>query len=399
MSAFSARLVKALSRVTSSGDFIPEIDGLRFVAIFSVVFFHVELILFENAKVADGAYDPNSILLRFIRCGFIGVPLFFAISGFILALPFAAHHLEQRPKPNLRRYLLRRLTRLEPPYILCLTACLVFALAAKHAEFWETIKHYIAGLLYLHNILYLEPNVLNSPAWSLEIEVQFYLLAPLLTCVFAIRPIHLRRCAIVASALIIPWLASFVHYPARTLLQYLDWFLIGFLLADLYLVEWRRKPRLTWKWDLIGTGSALALVWLQMTWPNSKVQLLAVLLFYVGVFRGGVLNRLFTLPYIAVMGGMCYTIYLWHSRLLGRMVNPLKEWQIQDHYLLKLFCVAFPMIGIMLVLSSVLFYYTEKPFMYRDWPQKARLFFQKWIWSADRRVRQTELEKERINET
>ena len=47
-----------------------------------------------------------------------GVELFFAISGFILGIPFASHYLRGVPRVNLRRYFIRRLTRLEPPYII-----------------------------------------------------------------------------------------------------------------------------------------------------------------------------------------------------------------------------------------------------------------------------------------
>jgi peptidoglycan/LPS O-acetylase OafA/YrhL len=72
-----------LRRITTHKRFIPQIDGLRFVAISSVVLFHV------YAALERGAIPPalpfNTDLAK------RGVELFFAISGFILGVPFASH--------------------------------------------------------------------------------------------------------------------------------------------------------------------------------------------------------------------------------------------------------------------------------------------------------------------
>lgn len=108
-----------LQRITSSGKFIPEIDGLRFLAILSVVLFHINgLILIYDKHVIN----KNNIIYNFINyilshC-YLGVPLFFVISGFILSMPFANYYLKGQNKPELKKYFVRRLTRLEPPYIL-----------------------------------------------------------------------------------------------------------------------------------------------------------------------------------------------------------------------------------------------------------------------------------------
>src|SRR5690349_11306910 len=109
-----------LTRITSGGKFIPEIDGLRFIAIASVVAFHVYQYLLDRAGIA-----PLGILGTALHNGQRGVPLFFVISGFILGRPFADHYLSGAPAPKLKEYYLRRLTRLEPPYIAALLAVFV----------------------------------------------------------------------------------------------------------------------------------------------------------------------------------------------------------------------------------------------------------------------------------
>ena len=117
--------VLRLRRVTSSDHrYLPEVDGLRFLAIFGVLFFHV---IYSATNVPGVPLQASALdfLLRPFQEGHRGVELFFGISGFILALPFAAQHLNGAAPVSVRRYYLRRVTRLEPPY---LVALLVFYL-------------------------------------------------------------------------------------------------------------------------------------------------------------------------------------------------------------------------------------------------------------------------------
>src|SRR6185295_16136045 len=98
-----------LRRVTSSGRLIPEVDGLRFVAIASVVLFHA-----GDAVARARPAGAGSWLATLLAGGNAGVPLFFAVSGFVIGLPFAEHALAGGLQVSLRKYFLRRLTRLEP---------------------------------------------------------------------------------------------------------------------------------------------------------------------------------------------------------------------------------------------------------------------------------------------
>ena len=76
-------------RITTSGNYIDVIAGLRFVAIVWTLFFHLDgfLILKESDQFTK---DPNQSFVHTICvAGHYGVMLFFVISGFVLALPFA----------------------------------------------------------------------------------------------------------------------------------------------------------------------------------------------------------------------------------------------------------------------------------------------------------------------
>jgi len=97
----------ALLTRDTRGSFVPEVDGLRFVAIAAVFAFHLALDL-ASRNPADFAYPvPGSALHDTLRTGELGVQLFFVLSGLVLALPFARHHLRGGPKVGPEAHFLR----------------------------------------------------------------------------------------------------------------------------------------------------------------------------------------------------------------------------------------------------------------------------------------------------
>ena len=172
--------------MTASGAFIPEIDGLRFIAIFAVAVFHLAAGLAIKSPAAY-ALSQNGFVGTIAWHGFRGVELFFVISGFILALPFASHFLEGRPRVSLGQYFLRRVTRLEPPYLLAMMLLFLLQTVVRGRSAAQLWPHLCASLVYLHNLVYGTESPINNISWSLEIEIQFYLLVPLLSMLFAIR--------------------------------------------------------------------------------------------------------------------------------------------------------------------------------------------------------------------
>lgn len=368
------RVYARLSRVTMSGEFIAEVDGLRFLAIAPVVVFHVRNYLIAN-PVADYAAPPEADWAALVTyAGRYGVQLFFVISGFILALPFARHYIEGAPRVELRRYFLRRLTRLEPPYVLVMLGCfaLLVLLKGGAAELWP---HLAASLTYTHGVVYGRPNPINLVAWSLEVEVQFYLLMPLLAAVFAVRGKLARRALIVgAAAAAVAFQTAFITGEgrlSRTLPNYLQYFLAGFLAADLYLCGAFGRGRRGARWDLAAAAALAALVWVG-GWPGLARAAFAplALLLFCAAFRGRLSNRLFTLAPVTVVGGMCYTIYLIHFQLLSAFEKAAGRLALTDHYWVNLLAHAALFAPVLLVSSAAFFLLVEKPCMRRDWPRR-----------------------------
>ena len=176
MSSFSSFLER-FRRVTSSGSYMPEVDGLRFIAIAMVVGMAHTGTYMQDAVLQ--VYDKSSYASQFLLEGVYGVSVFFIISGFILALPFATQKLLNGKQVSLQQYFLRRVTRLEPTYIVTLILYFVMRIwILKYESFNELLPHFFASLFYVHNIVYDAHSAVNGVAWSLEVEIQFYLLAP-----------------------------------------------------------------------------------------------------------------------------------------------------------------------------------------------------------------------------
>jgi peptidoglycan/LPS O-acetylase OafA/YrhL len=357
-----------LRRKTTSGNWLPEIDGLRFIAIVSVLLFHMQGQL-QHHYVLD-IQPPFTWLARAFDFGNRGVPLFFVISGFILALPFARHYFLATPAPSLRKYFLRRVTRLEPPYLLNLVAVALGAALADHVPWRTLLPHLAASAAYLHYAIYRQPSTINTVAWSLEVEVQFYILAPLLSMVFALRHAVLRRTVLIAAMIASALLQLATGLSQFTLAGELQYFLAGLLLADLYLTSMHGRQR-TRCWDLISligwpafflAGDRLAGLWLP----------LLALLLCVAALHGTVTGSVLRTPWIAITGGMCYTIYLWHApvlTLVGRVLGRIPFFTPANYALMFALEGAVKIVAVALVCLP-LFILVERPCMDPKWPQK-----------------------------
>jgi peptidoglycan/LPS O-acetylase OafA/YrhL len=383
------RFLHFFRRVTSSGDFIAEVDGLRFIAIFTVVMFHLAVGL--SIKSPEHFARPDGSLLGLVAWnGFRGVELFFVISGFILALPFAGHLLKGRAPVDLRRYFIRRVTRLEPPYVLAMLLLFVLHVLVRDRSAQLLWPHLTAGLVYVHNLVFGTENPINNVTWSLEIEIQFYLLTPLLTLLFAIKGRLLRRGTIAGLCLVSGWLLIEPETRAYlSIARFLHFFLVGYLLADVYLTDWGERPDRGWAWDLVSFfGWALVLAVFSLGGSPQAghaplreplvVSLLfpgATFLLFCAAFRGPITNRLLTNPWIATIGGMCYSIYLLHNPALAMINSITKGIAPFGSYAANLLVQLALAAPLLLIASAGYFALIEKPCMRRDWPQ--RLF--EWL--------------------
>ena len=177
----------------SPSDHIPFLDYLRGLAILVVFLFHCSATSFTGGQLElgwNGLIRNLKIPLSHIptlpaTLGWAGVSIFFVVSGFCIHLS----HGRSRDK-DLGIFFLRRFFRIYPPYLVALLVfALIFpgsrlnfssALLHTHSQFLYSIVTLVSHLALLHN---LSGNVawdINGAFWSIAVEVQLYLLYPLL---------------------------------------------------------------------------------------------------------------------------------------------------------------------------------------------------------------------------
>lgn len=379
-------LFEKLSRVTTGGKFIPELDGLRFIAIVLVILHHFIFYIRENYNVnTDSIEGLIGAIIYVGNAGGIGVPLFFILSGFILGLPFAECRFSGRQPVRLKKYFLRRLSRLEPPYIINLTILLCLSIASNGLTAGiEKLPNYLASVLYVHNTVYNEWSAINFVAWSLEVEAQFYIIAPALALTFLIKGNASRYFLFSFIVMLCIYLSGVTigeeYWLAKLVFNYLHYFLIGYILADLYANKrLSPMPSRSVLWDLIGTlfFCASIYIWNTEVFSGHLVKQFSSItlgIFVLCVFKGESIKKFLSCPVVYLYGGMCYTVYLYHFWIMKAAFIPLEGVKI-DWLGIDFFLVLVYLFVITAFVSSILFYLFERPFMYRDWPKKVASIF------------------------
>jgi peptidoglycan/LPS O-acetylase OafA/YrhL len=178
---------------------IPELDGLRGVAIAAVLSFH----FISNSSGGDF----GSFLYRFkaaFRMGWAGVDLFFVLSGFLIGsiLLFS-----RESRTYFSHFYIRRSFRILPVYLAWLVLCLLVAVATSHAgifpnEIWSISIKLPYYLVFLQTFvswpLFSFAQYWLGPLWSLAVEEQFYLAAAPL-----VRYVSSKSLAVISVAAIV----------------------------------------------------------------------------------------------------------------------------------------------------------------------------------------------------
>lgn len=200
------------------------LDGLRFLSIFAVLFHHSPLV------------GPWADYSRLFGRGYLGVDLFFVISGFLITTLLLRER-DRTGRISLSGFYKRRTLRILPLYLLVITAVGGYYVLFKHApgagEKWPFYY------LFLANFLVGDIPML-APTWSLSVEEQYYLLWPLMI-------IFLPRRWLILSVIVF---ALFYLLSVLTGLAFHSWD-IGPLSFSIY--------KLTYVAILFGAGLALLL--------------------------------------------------------------------------------------------------------------------------------------------
>lgn len=378
-------LLSKISRITTTGFYVPELDGLRALAIFAVFLMH----LVDFGSVYHFLPIPSRSLDYFVNrislAGGLGVGLFFAISGFIISMPFQRTFLKKEKKVNFSDFYKRRLTRLEPPYLISLVFLLLARLLLGDEKPLDLVKSFFYSVFYLHNIIEGSASLINPVAWSLEIELQFYLLAPFIIFFYCKLNPFLRRTVLSVFTILLIFIRPESWRWQHSVLGVFEYFAAGIIIADIYLIKWKRSlPRLS-RFDFFSVLTMVFLLSAALLPPGKMTSLfraVTIFLFVFFILGSRYLGSFFSNPWIAALGGMCYTYYLYHSSLLFVSTKVCKlifgEPEYFQAYLILILFGGF----LTVFVCTILFIIFERPFMYREWPSAfynfaKRLFIKK----------------------
>ncbi len=234
--------------------YIPELQGLRGLAVLAVVFYHCHVLL-------EGSWIHYPSLW-----GWAGVNLFFVLSGFLITSIL----LEARGKPHyFRNFYARRALRIWPVYLLLLALCYSIPSwflgdTLANQTHWKTLVAYV---LFLQNLRHTPLPGTLGPTWSLAIEEQYYFLwAPVVflsglvslgSAKLLPRLLHALLPALLVAMLVVSPLVRYLHphwLNSTHTLIHLDGIAIGSLLA-LGLHTLRLTQR---QWLILGIVATVA---------------------------------------------------------------------------------------------------------------------------------------------
>jgi peptidoglycan/LPS O-acetylase OafA/YrhL len=302
---------------------VPALDGLRGAAVAAVLLFHGDE----------------------LKGGFLGVDLFFVLSGFLITSLLLVE--ARRGRIDLARFWARRARRLLPALALLLGAVALYAVVfAAPDELAHIRADGVATTFYFANWhavfatqsywdLFAKPSPL-AHAWSLAIEEQFYVLWPLVCAgIVAVRSRRRDPAPAVLAVSIVLTLASaaamfVLYHPGDTNRAYFGTdtraasILIGAALAA--WLTWRGRPTTQrgWRWlqstSLAGVA-VLAFAWTRFDGTSATVYrggffvcalAAAAIIATITDPRPGAVRRVLACPPLVGLGIISYGVYLWH---------------------------------------------------------------------------------------
>jgi len=342
---------------TGSGWRIPALDGLRGIAAMMVLVAHT------RHAAAEGG---DSLLWAPIeRGGAGGVVLFFALSGFLLYLPWYRSEVEGREPPRLKTYAIRRCLRIMPAYYasVIVLAILRVAIGGRDPlDFPAMALHFV----FLPTLMM----PLQTVYWTLQTEEFFYWLLPSLHRL--VKALGSARVLAVTCLISLLWAAAGLHWLEPTergvglWLEQTPFFLPAFALGIFTAVRWADNKQDANGRTLVLIGTAAYVMFTPLAaymairtdhaaTPLTELMMApAASAVVLGAARGGA--RFLEHPVLRFFGGISFSLYLWHAVVLR--IVPVPDLVVHSFGLRVLYTVA-----ITTPVALVSYLCVERPFL------------------------------------
>lgn len=354
----------------NSSSYRPDIDGLRALAVLPVVAFHA----FPNV----------------VKGGFIGVDIFFVISGFLITgilQKYIQNNGLAPDKLSFRRYITtfyqRRIARIFPALLAVMLACLALGwLLLLPAEFKTFGKHLLAGAGFASNLVFWqEAGYFDAAAetkmllhlWSLAVEEQFYLVWPLI--LWGSWKLRLKTNWVIAVLLFASFSWNVMHIHAQPVATFYSsitrfWELAAGALLAVFAVNQPAKntsnlvQNLKSVIGLILIAVAIYLVTKEKRFPGWWAVLPVLGSFLIiAAGQNAWLNRVvLSNPVMVSIGLISYPLYLWHWPLLAF----LRSAQLDPPTV----SVLLGAVVVSFVLAYLTYWFIEKPLRLGVWWQE-----------------------------
>lgn len=327
--------------------------------------------------------------LQFIpETGFVGVDLFFFISGFVIAFPFVRAAWEHRTPQSWPHFFYRRGIKIVPSYVLSIVVLIAIGYAHFSSDS-EAARDIVTHLLFIHTWFFGTYGAINGVLWTLAVEVQFYAIFPALWWAFSRAP-WLTAAIMIAAA----WLfrveaaTCCLHAGAEQMIDnlpgYLDVFAIGMIGALLYV---RRRETWTKLWlqlaaTLIALGGFVGLVLLLQNLWSVRIQpdwstawqihhRTFVSVAFLAIALGSLLavapwQRALANPVLLFFGIVSYNLYLYHQAFARELLGwRFPNYATTDPHHDPAWQILYTLIafGVTIALAAIVTYAFERPLL------------------------------------
>ena len=334
----------------------PDIDGLRALAVVAVIIHH---------------FNKD-----FLPSGYLGVDIFFVISGFVITTSLA-----YRPSENLGDFLLgfyvRRIKRLVPALVVCVVVTSILICLFDPTPI-ASLRVGISSLFGLSNLYLLkqatdyfgswaELNVF-SHTWSLGVEEQFYLVFPLLVWFSGCSRRTAKGSRILFWLVVALAITSFIAFiylndinqpAAYFLMPTRLWELSAGCLLFLALQSGtvQEFPSNFQSLAVIGLLIASLFIPIQFSVQATIIIVLLTAALIASLRRNTVVYSLLAHPRVAYLGLISYSLYLWHWSVISisRWTIGIEWWSVPIQ------------VALMVLLAVTSYHYLEKPLRLAKW--------------------------------